>query len=667
MHPFDVLRAVTMHFHLPYQEVLPPLACGLMGYLAYDLKDRLENLPKTSVDDLHLPDMLLYAPKALVIHDKLTHMTRLMVPQRSQGGEQPETIIREFHQLAEAPVQDAFDFSTDSSRLKSNFSQGAYQEAVQQVIDFITAGDVYQVNLSQRFRVPFKGNGFALFRHLFTQNPAPFFAFIQAGNHQVVSTSPERFISLNDDQVETRPIKGTRPRGVTAEADHAMHQELINSPKDSAELAMIVDLLRNDIGKVCSPGSVQVVAHKRLETYQNVHHLVSIVAGKLDKNRNAIDLIEATFPGGSITGCPKVRAMEIIDALESYRRHVYCGSIGYISFHDTLDLSIAIRTATLIDDTMVFSVGGGIVFDSNPQQEYEETLHKGQTLMAACQQGETTDDFKPIVWQNGRLCCHAEAVVPIVDQGVTYGFGFFETLRVDCGYAPLLDDHLARLGHTWLALMPGPLPDLTWKDVIAQVVEANGLQNHCAAVKIMVTRGCRTRAPWDHGLFVSARPYLHRLKMIGAEGLSLGIYPHPRQSPLAAYKTLNYLYYLKAGQWAADNGFNEAVILNPDGTVSETNTANLLLIHGREVIRPESVAALPGVMTQAVCRQLKIWNYRIIDQKVQPEALYAAEQILVTNALMGVVPISHVNNTPCAINNELWIQLNDQIIPQWRC
>lgn len=466
------------------------------------------------------------------------------------------------------------------------------------------------------------------------------------------------------DRVEVRPIKGTRPRGETPEADRAMRDELLKSEKDGAELSMIVDLLRNDIGKVCSAGSVRVVDGKRLEAYENVYHLVAIVEGELDTEKNSVDLIEATFPGGSITGCPKVRSMEIIDELESCRRHVYCGSIGYIGFHDTMDLSIAIRTATVIDDTLLFSVGGGVVFDSRPEAEYEETLHKGRTLMAA---------FRPIgkgservmVWQNGRLRPSDKAVLPVDDQGLQYGYGFFETLRVDRGRVVLIKDHLARLDRTWRALMPGPPPDLTWESVLSQVVKANGLQRECAAVKILVTRGIRSRAPWDYGLIVSARPYNHRLKAIGKDGLGLGTYPYPRQTPLADHKTLNYLYYLLAGQWASDNGFNEALILNPDGSVSETNTANLLLINGREVVRPQSPAVLPGVMAQAVCRQLDTWGYRIIERPVRPFELLSAGQLLATNALMGAVPIVSVDGRTTSAETDLWMRINDALIPGW--
>ena len=265
------------------------------------------------------------------------------------------------------------------------------------------------------------------------------------------------------------------------------------SPKDDAELSMIVDLLRNDIGKVCAGGSVLVVQHKRLEAYQNVYHLVSVVEGTLDAGKDSVDLIRATFPGGSITGCPKIRSMEIIDELETRRRHVYTGAIGYISFHDTMDLSIAIRTATIIGDRLVFSVGGGIVQDSDPEDEYEETLHKGRTLMSVfTQSGDTAGERNRSdlwVWQDGRLIRQEQAAVPVSDLGLHYGFGFFETIRVEKGVACRLQAHLNRFNRTWTDLFGGVPPDLTWKAIITQVVEKNGLGDASAALKILATRG----------------------------------------------------------------------------------------------------------------------------------------------------------------------------------
>ncbi len=663
-HPLDALRSIIDRLRLPDGSWPQPIAAGMMGYFAYDLKDSLERLPRTSVDELGLPDMRFYVPGVLVVHDKRSLKTRVLIPMR-KGADDHERLLADFQALVDQPKPEDRPLEAEVRRMRSNFSPEGYEAAVGRIIDYIAAGDVYQVNLSQRFQVPFRGHGFSLFQQLYRKNPAPFFAFVHAGDHQIVSTSPERFLMRAQDRVESRPIKGTRPRGATSEQDRAMREELAASAKDDAELSMIVDLLRNDIGKVCAPGSVRVSQHKRMEAYQNVYHLVSIVEGTLDADKDSVDLVRACFPGGSITGCPKVRAMEIIDELESCRRHIYCGSIGYLSFHDTMDLSIAIRTATLVGDTLRFSVGGGVVYDSKPRDEFEETLHKGQTLMAACIDSLAAESELKI-WRNGQVLAESEAAVPVSDLGLQYGFGFFETVRLDGGEAPLLKAHVERFERTWRTLMPDNPPDVTWREVIEQVLEANHLQNECAAVKILATRGSRHAPPWDHMLLVSARPYVHRLRAMSIDGLRIGTYPHPRQSPLAVHKTLNYLYYLQAGYWARQNGFHEALILNPDGTVSETNTANLLLVSGREVIQPLSSASLPGVMAGAVCRQLAVWGYAVNRRPVEPGMLACADQVLATNALMGAVPVRQLDQVTLPRGDDLWQRINDAVIPKWR-
>jgi len=644
--PRDAVRAVVNHYHRRPDAGPPtPLAAGLMGYLAYDLKDVLEDLPRTSMDRWQLPHLCLYAPSMLLVHDKQRQQTCLHEIVRRKGYRQlsPDGEAR-MAALLETPLPDE-RFAVDQSGLKSNFDRPDYEAAVQHIRDYIAAGDVYQVNLSQRFETQFQGSPFGFFRALYQQNPAPFFAFMNAGDHHLVSTSPERFLRLDDRHVETRPIKGTRPRRSDPCEDNAMREELETSTKDDAELSMIVDLLRNDIGRVCRGGSVRVSAHKTVEAYANVYHLVSTVEGALAEDRDSIDLLQATFPGGSITGCPKIRAMEIIDELEPDRRHVYTGSIGYISFHGTLDLSIAIRTAVIHRDRMAFSVGGGIVYDSDPADEYEETLHKGRTLVNVCAECAPLAVRPEKVWFDGRICDAGNARLPVGDEGVRYGFGFFETIRADGGKIPLLARHRARWEASWKTLFGGPPPDITWASVIRQVLEHNQLSAATACVRLTATRGQPSKAPGYH-LIVTARPYRHRLQVLDAAGLDLFVYPEPRQTPLADHKTLNYLFYRQAGRWAQAKGADEAVIVNPDGTLSETNTANLLAVHGRTVYRPRSAHVLPGVMEACVLEQLIAMGYQIRHKPLYPVDLYDVDQILLTNALMGCVPAVTLDGNP---------------------
>jgi para-aminobenzoate synthetase component 1 len=666
MDPMDALRAVLTHHGRPRKDAsgtppaAEPLSSGLMGYLSYDLKDVLEALPRTSLDRWQLPHLCFYAPAIIVVHDRHSGQTLQhdIVRRKDDAPLAPPARDR-LAAIADAPPPDG-RFSVDPLGLRSNFDRAGYESAVRRIRDYIAAGDVYQVNLSQRFETRFEGSAFGFFQALYEKNPAPFFAYLNAGDHQVVSTSPERFLRLARRQVETRPIKGTRPRGRTPEEDRSLREELAASAKDDAELSMIVDLLRNDIGRVCRGGSVRVRAHKRLEAYTNVYHLVSIVEGLLAEGRDAVDLIRAAFPGGSITGCPKIRSMEIIDELEPDRRHIYTGSIGYIGFQETMDLSIAIRTAVIHQNRLAFSVGGGIVYDSDPSDEYAETLHKGRTLVDVCAECAPLETAEEAVWFDGRICPAGEARLPVTGPGVRHGDGFFETMRAERGSLPLLARHKTRWEKSWGELMEGSLPDISWEAVIAQVLAHNGLGDALAAVRLTVSRGRPAEAPGYH-LFVTARSYRHRLAALGIDGLRLATYPEPRQTPLADHKTLNYLFYRRAGRWAREKGAHEALIINPDGTLSETNTANLLLVQGRTVHRPQSTHVLPGVMEACVLEQLAAMGYRIRQRPLYPSELYAADQVLLTNALMGCVPAGMLDGAPLAEPDGFAATLNRRI------
>lgn len=675
--PFDILQTLCRRLRLP-EAMYPavgemgeslPVVAGLFGYLSYDLKDALEVLPRTSVDDLRLPRLFMVVPSVIVIHDKETGITRQCIPERGRGGDPPSVAdLKALFENQALQPRAAGTFTGGTGKAVSGFTREGYMAAVAAIKDYITAGHVYQVNLSQRFETAFKGDPYRLFERLYAMNPAPFYAYIHAEDHFIVSTSPERFIKQTGDRVETRPIKGTRPRGQSPAADEAFRQDLLASRKDDAELSMIVDLLRNDLGKVCRAGSVRVTGHKRLEAYQNVYHLVSTVEGMLLPGRDSVDLIRAAFPGGSITGCPKIRAMEIIDELEPSRRHIYTGSIGYISFHETMDLSIAIRTATVLNDRLVFSVGGGIVFDSNPADEYEETLHKGHTLMTVLnvpdkqKSAEKKLAASPIVWLNGTLQRMEDARVPVSDQGLLYGYGFFETLRAVKGHPRRLQLHMDRFERAWRHLFETSPPDVTWADVIDQVLHRNGLGESVAAVKILATRGDREAPPYNYQLLVTARPYTHRLEENKAAGLRLAVYPEARLTPLADHKTINYLYYLKAGQWARTHGAEEALILNPDGSVSETNTAGILALMGCTVIQPASDHVLPSVMQQQVLGLMADWGYTIEKRRLTLQEMKASTEVLVVNALMGAVPVIAIDSHALAAPTDLSARINRELL-----
>src|SRR3989339_130655 len=360
--PLEELRSILNIYKVRYNPKSPaPFMGGGVGYLGYDLCHSIEKLPSTTKDDLKFPDIFL----AFYNSDSVVPFNSVM----SFGSA--------------APCHKANQHRKNT--VKSNFTKQEYLKAVRRVKEYISAGDIYQANLSQRFEIPLNKQPLELFQDLQQINPAPFSALLKPNNNQfIISSSPERFLKVIDGYVETRPIKGTRPRGKTKLKDNQLKKELLHSIKDNAELAMIVDMERNDLGRVCKYGSVRVTQSKVLETYPTLHHLVSTVKGELDKKYDLVDVIKATFPGGSITGAPKIRAMEIIDELEPTRRNAYTGAIGYIGFDGTMDLSIAIRIIMLNGNKAYHQVGGGIVSDSDPASEYEETLTKGKALMKAC-------------------------------------------------------------------------------------------------------------------------------------------------------------------------------------------------------------------------------------------------------------------------------------------
>jgi para-aminobenzoate synthetase component 1 len=396
---------------------LPPFQGGAAGYIGYDYGAVLERIPATRYDDLAIPDVVLGLYDWVVAWDHLIGMAWIISTGMPEHGEARERRARERLEdvrrrvtgapgapsqtghakrradpwpaipLPECPSPPSYPVlgveGAERIGLRSSFTHRAYLDAVARVREYILAGDIFQANLSQRFEGPLAEPTFDLYLRLRRRNAAPFAAYINLGDFAVLSASPERFLRLDENRrhVETRPIKGTRPRGLGPMHDAALGRALSESDKDRAENVMIVDLLRNDLSRVCRPGTVRVPELFALEQHPTVHHLVSTVMGELEPGTGPVDLLRAAFPGGSITGAPKVRAMEIIAELEPTRRGVYCGSIGYISSTGAMDMSIVIRTYVALRGRVYFQAGGGIVADSDPEQEYRETLDKARALI----------------------------------------------------------------------------------------------------------------------------------------------------------------------------------------------------------------------------------------------------------------------------------------------
>jgi para-aminobenzoate synthetase component I len=389
--PFDVLRRELARHALQPVAGLPPFQGGAVGYFGYELAQHLERVPLARSDDRRFPDLSLGFHDAVVAFDHRERRAWIVssglpeadpAKRRERAMERLDAISA---RLATASLLPRPGAPPASPAIVSNFTRGDYEAAVRRVVDYILAGDIFQANLSQRFTAPLPAGmtPFDLYRRLRGLNPAPFAAFLKLDDLVVASASPERFIQLRDGLVETCPIKGTRPRGATPAEDRVLADELLASEKDRAENVMIVDLLRNDLSRVCRDGSVEVPRLCALESFATVHHLVSTITGALRPGMTAVDLLAAGFPGGSITGAPKIRAMEIIAELEPTRRGPYCGGIGYLGFDGSMDTSIVIRTYAVKDGVVTFQAGGGIVADSDPAAEYEETLDKARALIAA--------------------------------------------------------------------------------------------------------------------------------------------------------------------------------------------------------------------------------------------------------------------------------------------
>jgi para-aminobenzoate synthetase component 1 len=401
--PFTVLAGRLGQFQMEPVPGLPPFHGGVAGLFGYDLCHHLESLTRPKFDEFEIPDLAVGFYDWVVAVDHVqgrawiisTGFPETEPRRRRRRAEQRRAAVRRRLQTAghagPPPRGRSIDIAglapqwpvAGLPHLTSNFDRAEYLNMVGRAVEYIHAGDCFQVNVAQRLLAPQTASPLDLYGRLRQRNAAPFAAYFDLGEFVIASASPERFLRVERGEVETRPIKGTRPRGATAAEDAQHIRELLASPKDRAENVMIVDLLRNDLGRVCAYGSVRVPAVCRLETYRYVHHLVSEVRGRLRPGLGPIDLLRAAFPGGSVTGAPKIRAMEIIAELEPTARGPYCGSLGYIGFDGSMDTNILIRTFTAGRGWVQFPVGGGIVADSVPEREYEETWHKAEGLLRA--------------------------------------------------------------------------------------------------------------------------------------------------------------------------------------------------------------------------------------------------------------------------------------------
>ena len=377
---------------MPVNNSAPPFLGGAVGFLSYDLGFSLEGKIKIRAkDELSIPDCFFGFYNSVVIIDHLKnilYVSCLGFPEKKYSAAKTlaennfKKIIRVLA-LVENHKSGAEKIPLKARGLRSDFSKIEYLAAVRKAKDYIRKGDIYQVNLSQRFEATVKAEATDIYRRLRETCPTYFSAYFDAGDYQIISASPERFLKLQAGVVSTRPMKGTRPRSTNRLIDQRLKQQLLAARKDKAELMMIVDLERNDLGRACAYNSVKVDKLREIEEYATVYQTTATIRGRLSKDNDTVDLLRACFPGGSITGCPKIRAMEIIEELEPGRRGIYTGVLGYLSFSGNMDMNILIRTILKMKDKIYFHTGGGIVADSKPEAEYRETLVKAKAMLKA--------------------------------------------------------------------------------------------------------------------------------------------------------------------------------------------------------------------------------------------------------------------------------------------
>ncbi len=403
--PLAWIEAYQKTFKVFPADGMPVFSGGLVGYFGYDtvryVEERLKN-SEPEKDDIGAPDIELLVSEELVVFDNLSGQVHVIVHAdlTEKSGEtvalaRLDELSLKLSQPMTMPEDQASHETISEQNFKSSFGEEAFKKAVSKIQDYILAGDAMQVVISQQMSVPFQEQPIDLYRALRYLNPSPYMFFMDMGGVKIVGSSPEILVRLEDRQVTVRPIAGTRRRGETAEKDLALEQDLLNDPKELAEHLMLIDLGRNDVGRIAQTGSVELTEKMLVERYSHVMHIVSNVNGKIKPDMSAMDVLRATFPAGTVSGAPKIRAMEIVDELEPVKRGIYAGAVGYLGWHGNMDTAIAIRTAVIKDNRLFVQAGAGIVADSDPQLEWDETMNKGRAIFSAAKfvtEGLKTDN-----------------------------------------------------------------------------------------------------------------------------------------------------------------------------------------------------------------------------------------------------------------------------------
>ncbi len=646
---------------------------GLVGYLSYDFGCSFENVRLTKPRSTNLPDMFfgVYDWGLTYNHDTYSwtiagagdlhpyitliknylegtdlrvgnyhpSTTSSLCSDFAQGDAVPDCRqLNEFKQPTHVMLSKVLFDGTESKHvlrksiveniplqktgLISNFTRAEYLSAVEKAKEYIAEGDIYQVNLTQQFSAAINHSPLDIYSRLRTMNPAPFSAFICVDeNSYVLSSSPELFLDVRDKTVETRPIKGTAPRGKDEAEVKKIQQMLLVSEKDAAELVMIVDLERNDLNRVCKVGTVKVPELKMVETYASVHHLVARICGELREDCDIIDLLKSAFPGGSITGAPKIRVMQIINELEPNRRGVYTGIIGYFGFNKTAKLNIAIRTMTYESGRVTIGVGGGIVADSIPEKEYEETLHKGAAMFEALQKATFIEDKS--------------------QKKVAFNSGVFETLRAYDSIVFRLSDHILRMNNSLIKLGFQKADEQEITQAIVRLIELNNLQS--ARVRITVTKNVSDEKEGDQILLIEASEFERTVPdyasvMVCEEKLIHG-------DELRRHKTTDNLKNNSVYEKAKMLGYDEAIFIDSENHILEGTRSNIFLVKDNVVYTPKlDCGILPGITRQIVleiCAELKI---QCVEKILDASELENCDELFLTNSLNEIIPVKKIGD-----------------------
>ena len=642
-----------------------PFTAGIVGYVSYDYGCKQDNImPGRSGP--RVPDTGFGFYDALAVLDHWTgslYLTSSGLPERGVSSREKlaQKRLRDMLKLLNASPADSPSHKkylrpgSPACRrvavMSREMTRAQYLRKVRQALEYIRRGDIYQVNVAQRFFMNrkerySKQDAARFYRTLRSLSPSCFSAYFDGGPFQIVSSSPERFLRLKGRRVTSRPMKGTRPRGSSPRQDLRFKKTLLHSPKEQAELLMITDLLRNDLGRVCAYGTVRVEALRTLEAYATLYQATSTVSGSLQPGLDGFDVLEACSPGGSITGCPKIRAMEIIRELEPSRRSVYTGALGYMDFTGDMDFSILIRTLLVQPQTVSFHVGAGIVSDSRPEAEYEETLVKARAIQQCLQGGDNhrtgrqEHDESRLMVIDGKILETADERRHALTPGVLRAKGVFETLRVSRGRIFFFQEHVRRMKKSLRAL-----------GVACPVDAPVFLRNAALLLALKRIRDGRLRfAVWQESRrlhwCVAAEPYVHPHHRRGFHA-TVSVCRVPETGPRVGHKTVRYAPYYSAHRDAAAKGYDEALFLNRKGCLVEGSRTNIFWVRGGILWTPAlKTGCLPGIVRAKVLTLARDSGMVVRQGRYPLDALWAAEEAFLTNSLIGLMPLLKVDGHP---------------------